>query len=144
RSFGWWFPSFPMPGPDQQLPFAFFAVPYAKTDASAVRLIAENEVGNRAEASFIGKFPPRPMSTDTIQVTDAFMNKAVPEILSQSPEISDQGDLLKNYIEINRELRKKNAQTLKELGQKSGAKFLWNPPFLPMPNAKITAAFAQR
>jgi murein DD-endopeptidase MepM/ murein hydrolase activator NlpD len=144
RSFGWWFPSFPVPGPDKQLRFAFFAVPYDKTDASDVRLIAEDEVGNRAEASFIDKFTPRPMSTDTIEVTDAFMNKAVPEILSQSPEIADQGDLLKSYIEINRELRKKNAQTLKEMGRKSAPKFLWNQPFLPMPNAKITAAFAQR
>ena len=144
RSFGWWFPSFAVPGPDKQLRFAFFAVPYDKSDASGVRLIAEDEVGNRAEASFVDKLTPRPMSTDTIEVTDAFMNKAVPEILSQSPEVSDQGDLLGNYIEINRELRKKNARTLKEMGQKSEPKFLWNQPFLPMPNAKITAAFAQR
>jgi len=144
QSFDWWFPSFPLPGGDPQLRFAFFAVPYDKTDASAVRLIAEDEVGNRAEVALIDKFTPRPMSTDTIQVTDPFMNKVVPEILSQSPEISDQGDLLKNYLEINRELRKKNAQTLKQLGQKSAPRFLWNQPFLPMPNAKITAAFAQR
>jgi hypothetical protein len=144
QSFDWWFPSFPMPGNDKQLRFAFFAVPYDKTDASGVRLIAEDEVGNRAEAAFVDKFTLRPMTTDTIQVTDPFMNKVVPEILSQSPEIADQGDLLKNYLEINRELRKKNAQTLKELGQKSERRFLWNQPFLPMPNAKITAAFAQR
>jgi murein DD-endopeptidase MepM/ murein hydrolase activator NlpD len=144
QSFEWWFPSFPMPGPDKQLRFAFFAVPYDKTDASGVRLVAEDEVGNRAVAAFIDKFTPRPMTTDVIQVTDPFMNKVVPEILSQSPEIADQGDLLKNYLEINRELRKKNAQTLKELGRKSERKFLWNQPFLPMPNAAITAAFAQR
>lgn len=144
QSFDWWFPSFPLPGGDPHLRFAVFAVPYDKTDASGVRLVAEDEVGNRAVAAFIDKFTPRPMSTDTIQVTDPFMNKAVPEILSQSPEISDQGDLLKNYLQINRELRKKNAQALKQLAQKSAPKFLWNQPFLPMPNAKITAAFAQR
>jgi murein DD-endopeptidase MepM/ murein hydrolase activator NlpD len=144
RSFGWWFPSFPMPGPDKQLRFAFFAVPYDKTDASEVRLVAEDDVGNRAEAAFIDKFTPRPMSKDIIQVTDAFMNKAVPEILSQSPEISDKGGLLENYVEINRELRKKNARTLEELARKSEPRFLWNQPFLAMPNAKITAAFAQR
>jgi murein DD-endopeptidase MepM/ murein hydrolase activator NlpD len=144
QSYDWFFPSFPMPGPDQQLRFAFFAVPYDKTDASGVRLVAEDEVGNRAEAGFIDKFMPRPMTTDTILVTDPFMNKVVPEILSQSPEVADQGDLLKNYIEINRNLRKKNAQTLKELARKSEEKFLWNTPFLPMPNAAITAAFAQR
>jgi hypothetical protein len=144
RSGDWWFPSFPMPGNDKQARFAFFAIPYDTTDPSGVRLVAEDEVGNRAEAAFIDKFTPRPMTTDTIQVTDAFMNKVVPEIMGQSPEVADQGDLLKNYIWINRELRKKNAATLKDLGKKSEPKFLWTQPFLPMPNAKITAAFAQR
>jgi murein DD-endopeptidase MepM/ murein hydrolase activator NlpD len=144
QSGDWWFPSFPMPGNDKQMRFAFFAVPYDMTDASKVHLVAEDEVGNRAEANFIDKFTPRPITTDTIQVTDAYMNKVVPEILGQSPEISDQGDLLKNYVEINRELRKKQAETLKGLGHKSEPRFLWTQPFIPMPNAKITAAFAQR
>ncbi len=144
RSGDWWFPGFPMPGNDKQMRFAFYAIPYDTTDPSGVRLTAEDEVGNRAEANIVDKFTPRPMTTDTIQVTDAFMNKVVPEIMGQSPEVADQGDLLKNYVEINRELRKKNAATLKELGQKSEPKFLWTQPFLPMPNAKITAAFAQR
>ncbi|HEX6899485.1 MAG TPA: M23 family metallopeptidase [Thermoanaerobaculia bacterium] len=141
----WWFPGFPVPGNnDKQVRFAFFAVPYDMSDASQVRLVAEDEVGNRAEAGFIDKFTPRPIKTDTIPVDDKFMNKVVPEILSQSPEIADKGDLLQNYLQINRDLRKKNAQTLKELGAKSERKFLWNRPFLPMPNAAITAAFADR
>jgi len=144
QSGGWWFPGFPMPGSDQQLRFAFFAVPYDKSDPSIVRLVAQDEVGNRAEAAFIDKFTPRPIKTDTIQVTDAFMNKVVPEILSQSPEIEDKGGLLQNYLQINRDLRRKNAQMLKELGAKSEQKFLWTQPFLPMPNAAITAAFADR
>jgi murein DD-endopeptidase MepM/ murein hydrolase activator NlpD len=145
QSGDWWFPGFPMPGSnDKQQRFALFAVPYDMGDPSRVRLVAIDEVGNRAEAGFIDKFTPRPIRTDTIDVNDAFMNKVVPEIMSQSPEVADQGSLLANYLEINRNLRKKNAQTLKELGQKSARQFLWNQPFLPMMNAAITAAFADR
>jgi murein DD-endopeptidase MepM/ murein hydrolase activator NlpD len=140
----WWFPGFPMPGPDKQLRFAFFAVPYDMEDASRVRLIAEDEVANRAEAGVIDKFTPRRLRTDTIDVNDAFMNKVVPEILSQSPEIEDKGDLLQNYLQINRDLRQKNAGTLKELANRSEKKFLWNQPFMPMINTAITAAFADR
>ena len=51
------------------------------------------------------------MGTDTIEVSDPFMNKVVPEIMSQSPEVDDKGELLQNYLAINRDLRKKNAQT---------------------------------
>jgi murein DD-endopeptidase MepM/ murein hydrolase activator NlpD len=140
----WWFPSFPLPGNDKQMRFALFAVPYDLPDPSKVHLVAEDEVGNRAEVGFIDKFTPRPIHTDTIQVSDAYMNTVVPPILSQSPEIADKGDLLQNYLQINRDLRKKNAETLKQMAQKSERRFLWTQPFLPMRNAKITAAFADR
>ena len=140
----WWFPGFPMAGGDKQQRFALFAIPYDMSDASRIRLIAIDEVGNRAEAAFIDKFTPRPMGKDTIVVTDAFMNKVVPEILSQSSEIDDKGGLLQNYLAINRDLRKINAKTLKEMGEKSERRFLWSQPFLPMMNAAITAAFADR
>ena len=140
----WWFPGFPMQGNDAQQRFAFFAVPYDMDDPSGVRLVAVDDVGNRAEVAFIDKFTPRPIRTDTIDVNDPFLNRVVPEILSQSPEIEDKGDLLQNYLAVNRDLRRKNAETLKELGAKSERRFLWDQPFLPMPNAKITAAFADR
>jgi murein DD-endopeptidase MepM/ murein hydrolase activator NlpD len=144
QSGDWFFPSFPLPGNDPHQRFAFFAVPYDMTDASKVHLVAEDEVGNRAEASFIDKFTPRPITTDTIQLNDAYVNKVVPEIMGQSPEVADQGDPVKNYVEINRNLRKKNAATLTGLAHKSEPRFLWTQAFMPMRNAKITAAFAQR
>lgn len=145
QSGDWFFPGFPLPGSgNRQQRFALFAIPYYLADASKIRLVAFDEVGNRAEAAFIDKFTPRPMGTDTIQVSDPFMNKVVPEILSQSSEIDDKGDLLQNYLAINRDLRKINARHLKELGAKSERRFLWNQAFLPMMNAAITAAFADR
>jgi len=141
----WFFPGFPVPGSnDKQQRFALFAVPYDLGDPGQVRLVAVDDVGNRNEAAFIDKFTPRPIHTDTIQVDDPYMNRVVPEIMSQSPEVSDQGNLLANYIEINRNLRKKNAQVLKDLAAKSARQFLWNQTFLPWVNSKITAAFADR
>ena len=141
----WWFPGFAVPGSnDKQQRFAFFAIPYDMGDPSGIRLVAIDDVGNRAEAGFIDKFTPRPPKTDTIEVSDKFMNKVVPEIMSQTPEVADQGNLLANYLEINRNLREKNAETLIELGRKSEQKFLWSEAFLPMMNAAIKAAFADR
>jgi murein DD-endopeptidase MepM/ murein hydrolase activator NlpD len=144
RSGSWWFPGFPMPGPDKQLRFAFYAVPWDTGDASAVRLVAIDDVGNEATVAFVDQFFPKPIKSDVIQVTDAFLNKVVPEILSQTSEVRDQGDLVKNFLAINGDLRRKEADFLKGLAQKSARQFLWTQPFLPMKNAKITAAFAQR
>ena len=140
----WWFPGFRLPGSDPRQRFALFAVPYDHESAADVRLVASDEVGNEAAVAFVDQFKPRPIHTDTIEVNDEFMARAVPEILSHSPEAADQGNLLASYIEINRNLRKKNAATLRELATKSEEKFLWTQAFAPMANAAITAAFADR
>ena len=144
RSGDWWFPGFSLPGPDRQLRFALFAVPWDTPDASKVRLVAVDDVGNEAAVAFVDQFFPKPIKSDVIQLDDAFLNKVVPEILSQSPEVADQGGLLPSYLAINGELRRKNGETLSQLAAKSARRFLWDQPFLPMPNAAITAAFAQR
>lgn len=140
----WWFPGFPLPGGGAQDRFALFAVPYDTGDASKVKLVAEDDVGNRAETAFIERFFPRPLGADTIQVSDSFMNKVVSEILSQSPEMSDRGGLLENYLGINRDLRKINNSVLVEMAKKSETRFLWNRPFQQMPNSQVMAKFADR
>ncbi|HVT16499.1 MAG TPA: peptidoglycan DD-metalloendopeptidase family protein [Thermoanaerobaculia bacterium] len=139
----WWFPGFPLGG-DKRQRFALFAIPYETGDASKVRLVAEDEIGNRAEVSFVDLFFPKPLKTDTIQLNDAFLNRVVPEIMGQTPGLQDRGSPLQNYLEINGELRRKSSGELARLADKSAPRFLWKEPFLPMRNAKITAAFAQR
>ncbi len=139
----WWFPGYPLPGGDKQDRFALFAVPFDMEERD-VRLIVEDDAGNIAEREFIDKFFPGQFKSDTIHINDAFLDKVVPEILSQSPEIKDQGDPLKNYLAINNDLRKENDKTLKQLARKSKPAFLWNKAFLAMPNAKVTALFGER
>ncbi|MDP9119756.1 MAG: M23 family metallopeptidase [Acidobacteriota bacterium] len=144
QSGDWWFPGFPMPGGDKALRFALFAVPYDTGSAAGVRVAALDDVGNRSEVAVVDKFFPKPLKTDTIELNDAFLNRVVPEIMGQTHELTDRGSALQNYLEINGDLRRKEGQFLRELATKSAPRFLWNQPFLPMPNAKITAAFAQR
>ena len=143
RSGSWWFPGYPLPGGGKQDRFALFAVPYdiAQPDA---RLMVEDAAGNIAEKAFIDQFFAKPFKSDNLEISDAFINKVVPEILSQSPEITDRGNPLDNYLAINRELRLKNSQTIRELARKSKPAFLWNSPFAMMRNGKVMAAFADR
>jgi len=143
RSGSWWFPGYPLPGGGKQDRFALFAIPYNMTQPDA-RLVAEDAAGNEAEKTFIDKFTPNPFRSDNVEITDAFINKVVTEILSQTPEITDRGNPLDNYLAINRELRQKNSDTIKSLAQKSKPEFLWNSPFLAMRNGKVMAAFADR
>src|SRR6185436_7611111 len=72
------------------------------------------------------------------------MSQAVPEIRAHTPELADKGDLLANYLEINRNLRQRNALELDALAAKSSPRFLWSGAFLPFPNGKMMSAFADR
>jgi murein DD-endopeptidase MepM/ murein hydrolase activator NlpD len=141
RSGKWWFPSYPLPGGSQGERFALFAAPY-DDDAPDARIVAVDEAGNEAELRFVDKFIPKKFKNDTVDLTDAFLAKVVPEIMGQTPELKDRGHLLDNYLGINIELRLKNAEVLKELAQKSILEMLWSKPFLSMGKSKVMAGFA--
>ena len=142
RAGAWFFPGYPLPGGGPADRFALFAVPYDMGSAEGIRLVAADDVGNEAQAAFIDKFFPEPPGRDDIEITDAFMNRVVPSILSQTPELSDQGGMLENYLQINRDLRKRNNEKLIELAQASQARFLWTHPFSQMRNSQVMARFA--
>jgi murein DD-endopeptidase MepM/ murein hydrolase activator NlpD len=134
---------FPLPGAaDPALRFSIFAMPYDVDSATPIRLRARDEAQNESLVGFWVKVLPRTFRTREIELDDAFLNKVVPEIMSQTPSLTDQGDLLKNFLAINRELRKANNQALVELAAKSKPEFLWKEPFRQLSNSQVEASFA--
>jgi len=140
----WFFRGYPLPGGGPQDRFAFYAVPYDVDEISALRLEASDEVGNRAEAGFVDRFFPRPLGTDIIGLSEAFLQRVVPAIQSRTPSVDKSEDLLAGYLEINGELRRRNRAELRELATRSQPEFLWSGPFLPHRNAQAMAGFAER
>ena len=145
----WVFVGSPLPGGPPTRHFVLFAVPYDEVGSEAdviqrVRLFAEDDVGNRGTATFIHKFIPRPMPTDTIVLKDAFLQKVTAEIYAQTPTFTKTGDALADYLVLNRQLRAQNGAFFVELAKKSAQKFLWSQTFQPFDNASIKGAFADR
>ena len=140
---GYWFTGYPLPGGGLNDRFALFSVPYDMSTLD-VRLVVEDSAGNFAEAGIVDNFTQRRLRTDTIQISDTFLNKVVPAILLQSPEIREQGTLLDSFLTINRDLRKINAETIQALADNSQKSFLWKKSFRMMPNSKVMASFAER
>jgi murein DD-endopeptidase MepM/ murein hydrolase activator NlpD len=140
----WWFPGYPVPGDEEGLRFALFAAPYDLEDPDLIRLVARDDVGNEAGTTFIDRFTRRPFKTDRIRLSDEFMARVVPAIMNQTPELQDRGSDLDNYLMINGELRRRNAETLVEVATRSTPEFLWSRPFLQMRNAKVMSDFADR
>lgn len=135
------FPGFPANLPDANLRIAPFAFAYNLPLDTQVKLMARDGAGNEAIATFWYKLFPKKFRSRDMKLEDSFLQKVVPEILSHTPEISPQGELIKKFLEINRQLRVQNHQMIAELAMKSPARFLWQEPFVQLSNSKVEANF---
>lgn len=137
------FLSFPVPGGGPEERFALYGIPWDLDDAAEVRLFAEDDAGNRAEAPFLDRLVPHPPRRDTIRLTDSFLARVVPAIESQTPELSGEGALIDRYLAINRDLRARNRAAIAALSRRSAARRFWSGRFLQLPGSQRKAGFAE-
>lgn len=138
----YYFPSWPVKETQQQTRLALFAFPYDIDPNTTARIVAEDDAGNRTVASFNYKVFPKKFPYTKLNITDAFIQRVVPPILSQTTAIHDQGSLVNNYVEINRDLRKIDARRIIQFSKQTNPKFMWTQAFLRLPNTKAEANFA--
>jgi murein DD-endopeptidase MepM/ murein hydrolase activator NlpD len=137
----YYFPSWPVKESMPETRLCLFAYPYDVDPQTPARIVSSDDAGNQTIANFTYQVFPKKFHADTIKLTDDFMNRVVPPILSQSPEVEDQGNLLKNFLEINGHLRQLDADELVKFSQKTAPHFLWTEPFIRLPS-KTEAYFA--
>ncbi len=137
----YFFPSWPVNESAPETRLCLFAYPYDVDPKTPARIVATDDAGNQTLANFTYQVFPKKFHSDTIQLSDEFMNRVVPPIMSQTPELEDKGDLLKNFLEINGSLRKTDAEELVKLSHETASHFLWTEPFLRLPS-KTEANFA--
>ncbi len=135
------FPGFPANLSDANLRIAPFAFAYNLPLDAPIKLIARDGAGNEAIVTFWYKLFPKKFRSRDMKLEDPFLQKVVPEILSHTPEISPQGELIKKFVEINRQLRVQNHRMVAELAKKSPPRFLWQEPFIQLSNSKVEANF---
>jgi len=140
----WRFPGVRLPGGASGERVALFGVPWDAEDASVLRVVAEDDAGQSVSAAFVDRFERRPPARDRIRLDDAFMSKVTSEIRERTPGLEAHGSLLEDYLEINRELRAANTRELVALGRDSLPGFTFEEAFLPLRNAKVMSAFADR
>jgi murein DD-endopeptidase MepM/ murein hydrolase activator NlpD len=138
----YYFPSWPVKETQPQTRLALFAFPYNVDPNTPAHIVAEDDAGNKTVASFNYKVFPKKFPFTTLTITDSFMQRVVPPILSQTTAIHDQGSLVKNYVEINRDLRQDDAQRIIQFSKETNPKFMWTGAFLRLPNTKAEANFA--
>jgi murein DD-endopeptidase MepM/ murein hydrolase activator NlpD len=136
------FPSYPASQDDTSLRFCLYAFAYNIPVDSPLKVVARDAAGNEAVAGFWYKVFPKKFRSRDITLEDGFLSKVVPEIMSHSPEIQDQGEMVKTYVEINSKLRRLNHERISELARKSPPRFLWEGAFLQLSNSQVESMFA--
>ncbi len=126
--------------PDTRM--CLFAYPYNLDPKTPAEIVARDDAGNQTVSNFNYRVFPQKFRDGKINLSDSFMQRVVPPIMSYNPDMQDQGSLLKNYLMINQHLRLIESQLLVAYSQKTAPEFLWTQAFLRYPNSKVEAHFA--
>jgi murein DD-endopeptidase MepM/ murein hydrolase activator NlpD len=141
------YPGYPAKGAgitgDPALRVAFFAMLFDQDPRSPVQVFARDPAGNEVVVPVDHQVFPKPYGKSTIPLDDAFLQRVVPAIASNSPnEKIPTDDALAGFLKINGDLRKKNNQYLMELSKKSAPELYFKDAFQQLGNSQVEAKFA--
>ncbi len=131
------FPGFKQPGGEF---VCFFAFPYFMTvQQFQPELSATDLAGNTTSIRLPVYRINQNFQQDTVTVSERLLQDKMPYFESMLPGASSPIDL---FNKVNGELRKSNAETLMQIGKKTGPVMLWQDFFVPLPNGATRARFA--
>jgi murein DD-endopeptidase MepM/ murein hydrolase activator NlpD len=134
-----------IPGADPSLKMAFFALGHDDDLSTPVAIVARDEAGNEASIGFVDRVFPKPFRKSRIALDDRFLQRVVPDILTQAPELGIDAkttDLLPAFLKINGDLRRANAERIVAITKATDPARLWEGAFAPMGGSQVEANFA--
>ena len=140
----YFFPSWSVKDSMPETRMCLFAYSYEVDPQTPAKIVARDDAGNETVSNFNYRVFPKQFRSDTIDVSDDFMARVVPPILSQTTEVQDQADPVKNFLEVNGRLREIEAKQLVDFSRQTSPHFLWSEPFIQLGNSKVEASFADR
>ncbi|MEX2490254.1 MAG: M23 family metallopeptidase [Nitrospirales bacterium] len=128
--------------PDNAGMFALVAFPYNAQPNTPIQLVADDGFGNSALLDIDFYVKPKFWRTRPINISDKFIQKTIPSILAQTPELTSTGDLLQDFLHVNGTLRAINNKTIADLTKQSRPELLWKGAFRQLSGSQVQASFA--
>jgi murein DD-endopeptidase MepM/ murein hydrolase activator NlpD len=138
----YFFPGYPVPGGQPGEHVALFAYPPDVPSGVTAQVVARDEIENEALANFPHRLTAKRFRHRDIEISDSFIQSTVPAILSNSPEVTDEGDPLKNFLLVNGKLREMNRARIAEMARQTSPTPLWEGAFLQLTNSAVESQFA--
>jgi murein DD-endopeptidase MepM/ murein hydrolase activator NlpD len=128
---------------DPAVHVALFVIPYNGPEV-APSVVAVDEAGNERVIGVPVTFLPVRFPKDTINLTEAFLRRKVPELAPQTPGTASPEEFLQAFLRINGEGRKAYEAKNREIGRgETSPKPLWTGAFRQQPNTKVFANFPE-
>ena len=134
-------PGFPVDDERKDVYIAYFALPYDAQKIDSLKVSAVDLAGNETSTPFTTAFKGVAQKTDTITLSDHFINTKVPEFQQYYPEM--QGELIDQYLYTNTTLRDRNNKKIEELCRNPSPNRLWHGHFQRFPGSP-KAGFADQ
>jgi murein DD-endopeptidase MepM/ murein hydrolase activator NlpD len=133
---------------DPAVRVGFFALRHDQTVNTRIAAYARDIAGNEATTPVEHRPFVKQFVQSKIPIDQRFLDRVVPAIASNTPDLKvDTGSpegLLKGFLEINGNLRKKNGDYIASLADKSAPRMLWTEAFKQMMNSQVESRFADR
>ncbi|MGM0646009.1 MAG: M23 family metallopeptidase [Thermodesulfobacteriota bacterium] len=119
-----------------------FAYPYfAEPDEDDPVLVVEDRAENTSRTGFTHHVNARNFPKDRIRITDGFLQAKMPQYESQYPE---EENLLDVFLQVNGPMRDENRARLRDFGEQTASKRLWQDRFLRLPDSARRASFGDQ
>lgn len=133
---------------DPALRVGFFALQHDQDINTRITAYARDAAGNQATTPVEHQPFMKRFVQSKIPIDQRFLDRVVPAIASNTPDLkvdtSSPDGLLKGFLEINGNLRRKNGEYIASLAAKSQPKMLWTEAFAQMGNSQVESRFADR
>ena len=147
------YPGFPAAGAaieggriaDPAVRVAFFALRHDQPLDAPIQLYARDVAGNTGRADFDYRIFPKTVRRSRIEITDTLLDRVVPAILAGTTEVAPTGSPIEQFVVINSELRRKNAQKIASFARETVPELLWRgTAFHAFANTSAESAFADQ
>ncbi|MFZ5798521.1 MAG: M23 family metallopeptidase [Desulfobulbus sp.] len=135
------FPGFALNGKENRF-IAYIALPWNSKGVQNSRVVASDQAGNEGTAAFTMVFKNVREKSDSINISDNFLNSKIPEFEEHYPEMT--GSQTDKYLFVNNEVRNRNAATIMELCGTPVAEQLWRDMFTRMPGQTMAGYAEER
>ena len=134
-------PGFPIPTRKDWVYGAMIGIPYDTEAVKTAAINGQDLAGNQASLPIPLKIRPVKKKSDTITLSESFLNTKIPEFAQYYPEMK--GTQLEQFLFVNNEVRKQNAERIKEICSHPDPAQHWQGAFGRMENSAPMAGFAQ-